>query len=53
MVTYKFEWEKDGRSGNFVITALSDEECVKVGNKEVEDFGGEVLDYYQVDTIND
>lgn len=48
MVTYKIEWEKDGKTGSFKVTGFSDEECVKSGHDEVESFGGEVTDYYQI-----
>lgn len=48
MLTYKIEWEKEEKTGSFTVTALTDEACIAAGHDEVESFGGEVLDYYQI-----
>lgn len=47
MLTYNFEWEKEGKTGSFKVTGYTDDECVNTGHAEVEKFGGEVVDYYQ------
>lgn len=48
MLTYKIEWEKDGKTGSFTVTASTDDECITAGHEEVANFGGEVTDYYQI-----
>ena len=48
MLTYKIEWEKEEKAGSFTVTALTDDECIQAGHDEVKNFGGEVLDYYQI-----
>ena len=48
MLTYKIEWKKEGKTGSFTVTGLTDDDCVKTGHDEVESWGGEVIDYYQI-----
>lgn len=48
MLIYKIEWKKDGKTGSFESSGLTDEECIQGGHDEVHSFGGEVTDYYQV-----
>lgn len=48
MLIYKFEWKKGNKKGSFKVYGTTDEECVKDGHEEIERFGGEVVDYYQI-----
>ena len=53
MLVYKIVWEKDGKEGSFEVHGYTDEQCIKDGHAEVESFGGEVTDYYQVSPSTD
>lgn len=50
VIKYKIVWEReiDGKKGSFTVTGFSDDECIKLGHDEVEYFGCEVIEYYQI-----
>lgn len=48
METMQFEWEKGEQTGSFKVTAFSVKECMEMAEKEIQEFGGEMIDWYSI-----
>ena len=48
MEKMRFHWEKESKTGNFIVTAYSVEECMKIAEKEILKAGAEMTDWYSI-----
>lgn len=48
MEEMRFHWEKGGSAGSFTVTADSDDDCIRIAEKEIELARAELVDYYSV-----
>lgn len=48
MEKMKFIWDMEDKTGSFIVSASSVQECIKVAEKATEKAGAELVDWYPV-----
>jgi hypothetical protein len=48
MERMKFHWEKNGKTGFFLVEARNAEECIQTAKEEAREEGAELTDWYSV-----
>lgn len=48
MINMKFHWEKQDKEGVFIVSSYNVEDCIKLAEEEISNFGAELIDWYVI-----